>query len=204
MSEIPLSFSELEAAARAVIEILQGIPELSSAKIAIIGGMTLWKYLQSYRTTKDVDFLITVQGAPATVKNKLLALPNSPFSQPAQVFSYKGLNGRPVQIDITPDWQSPYLPDAAVPVSAVQLNSLPYISALDLLVFKINCCGLRADMSKKAQDATDARTLLEHIRAQGPIVLAPSQKTTVLQGLDDVAQYSFRDVAWWKTQLCLT
>ena len=35
------SFAELEAAAGAVIEILKTMPEFSSAKIAVIGGLGL-------------------------------------------------------------------------------------------------------------------------------------------------------------------
>jgi hypothetical protein len=65
----------------------------------------LWKYLRGYRTTEDVDFLITVQGAPKTVKDKLLAMPSSPFQQQAQLFFYKSPNGKLIQTDITPDWQ---------------------------------------------------------------------------------------------------
>lgn len=47
-----LSFPELEAAAGAVIGILQTMPEFSSSKIAVIGGLGLWKYLRNYRTTE--------------------------------------------------------------------------------------------------------------------------------------------------------
>ena len=46
------SFSELEAAAGAVIEILKTMPEFSNAKIAVIGGLGLWKYLRDYRTSE--------------------------------------------------------------------------------------------------------------------------------------------------------
>lgn len=48
----PLSFAELEAAADAVIRILQTMSEFSNAKIAVIGGLGLWKYMRSYRTTE--------------------------------------------------------------------------------------------------------------------------------------------------------
>jgi hypothetical protein len=41
----------MEAAAGAVIGILKTMPEFSSARIAIIGGLSLWKYLRGYRTT---------------------------------------------------------------------------------------------------------------------------------------------------------
>ena len=51
MSNMP-SFTELEAAAGAVIRILKTIPEFSSSRIAIIGGLGLWRYIRNYRTTE--------------------------------------------------------------------------------------------------------------------------------------------------------
>ncbi|KAJ5102016.1 hypothetical protein NUU61_004238 [Penicillium alfredii] len=198
-----LSFPELEAAAGSVIGILQTMPEFSSAKIAVIGGLGLWKYLRTYRTTEDVDFLITVQGAPQAVKDKLLAMPSSPFQQQAQLFVYKSSNGKSIQIDITPDWQSPYVPSAALPVSAVRRNALPYISELDLLVFKINSCGLRPTAGKKIRDANDAVEVTEHLSSKGPIVLSSFQKNAVLQGLNDAIQLSGHDRAWWMAKLGL-
>jgi hypothetical protein len=54
---------------------------------------------------QDVDFLITAAGAPQSVKAKLLALPNTPFEQRAQIFLYKTSSGKAIQIDMTPDWQ---------------------------------------------------------------------------------------------------
>ncbi|KAJ5902768.1 hypothetical protein N7495_003296 [Penicillium taxi] len=198
-----LSFAELEAAAGAVIEILKTIPEFSNSRIVVIGGLGLWKYIRNYRTTDDVDFLITVQGAPKAVKDKLLALPSSPFQQRAQLFYYKSSNGKLIQIDITPDWQSPYVPSAAIPISTVRPNALPYISELDLLIFKINSCGLRPTPGKKLRDATDALELLEDLSSKGPIVLSVSQKNVILQCLDDVARTSGRDKAWWIAKLAL-
>ncbi|EKV07087.1 hypothetical protein Pdw03_3938 [Penicillium digitatum] len=197
------SFAELEAAAGAVIGILKTMPEFSNSRIAVIGGLGLWNYLRRYRTTEDVDFLITVQGAPKAVKDRLLAMPSSPFQQQAQLFFYKGVGGKLIQIDITPDWQSPYIPSAAVPISAARLNALPYISELNLLVFKINCCGLRPTPAKKLRDATDARTLAEDLCSRGSINLTPAQKSAVLQGLDDVAHLSRRDKSWWMAKLAL-
>ena len=46
------SFDELEAAANAVIRSLKTMPELSNTKIAIIVGLSRWKYLRTFRTTK--------------------------------------------------------------------------------------------------------------------------------------------------------
>ncbi|KAI3283598.1 hypothetical protein NUH16_011173 [Penicillium rubens] len=197
------SFAELEVAAGAVIDILKTMPEFSNSRIAVIGGLGLWNYLRRYRTTEDVDFLITVQGAPKAVKDRLLAMPSSQFQQQAQLFFYKGVGGKSIQIDITPDWQSPYVPSAAVPISAARSNALPYISEIDLLVFKINCCGLRPTPAKKLRDATDARTLAEDLCSRGSINLTPAQKSAVLQGLDDVAQLSRRDKSWWMAKLAL-
>ncbi|CAG8380360.1 hypothetical protein DTO003C3_2557 [Penicillium roqueforti] len=197
------SFAELEVAAGAVIDILKTMPEFSNSRIAVIGGLGLWNYLRRYRTTEDVDFLITVQGAPKAVKDRLLAMPSSQFQQQAQLFFYKGVGGKSIQIDITPDWQSPYVPSAAVPISAARSNALPYISELDLLVFKINCCGLRPTPAKKLRDATDARTLAEDLCSRGSINLTSAQKIAVLQGLDDVAQLSRRDKSWWVAKLAL-
>lgn len=101
------SLSTLERAAADVISILKGIDEFSNARIAVIGGMALRKYLPNGRTTgsQDVDFIINVDSAPAGVKEKLLTLPNSPFSQQAQFFYYQIPEGSSVQIDITPGWQ---------------------------------------------------------------------------------------------------
>ncbi|KAJ5249512.1 hypothetical protein N7524_011828 [Penicillium chrysogenum] len=193
------SFAELEVAAGAVIDILKTMPEFSNSRIAVIGGLGLWNYLRRYRTTEDVDFLITVQGAPKAVKDRLLAMPSTTGS----TLFYKGVGGKSIQIDITPDWQSPYVPSAAVPISAARSNALPYISEIDLLVFKINCCGLRPTPAKKLRDATDARTLAEDLCSRGSINLTPAQKSAVLQGLDDVAQLSRRDKSWWMAKLAL-
>jgi hypothetical protein len=45
------SISTLERAAADVISILKGIDEFSNARIAVIGGMALRKYLPNGRTT---------------------------------------------------------------------------------------------------------------------------------------------------------
>jgi len=43
---------ELERAATNVVGILKNISEYSEAKIAIIGGLALWKYIPNGRTTQ--------------------------------------------------------------------------------------------------------------------------------------------------------
>lgn len=99
------SLQELERAAIDVLRILKGINEFKDASIAVIGGLALWKYIPSGRTTEDVDFMINVHSAPDGVKQKLLKLPESRFVQHAQFFYYKSPSGQHIQIDIVPSWQ---------------------------------------------------------------------------------------------------
>ena len=46
------SRTQLETAAAGVIRILKGIGEYSNARIAIIGGLALWRYIPTGRTTE--------------------------------------------------------------------------------------------------------------------------------------------------------
>ncbi|KAL2812504.1 hypothetical protein BJX63DRAFT_421727 [Aspergillus granulosus] len=127
-------------------------------------GLCLWKYHSTYRTTRS-------------------------FQQHAQFFYYKNLNGTLIPIDMTPDWQSPYLPSAAVPISAVN---------------RINSYGLRSTFKKQLCDANDAELLAFSLSSRGPIVLSSTQKIIVLQGLDGVVQCSTMDGTWWKITLGLS
>lgn len=115
--------SVLEKAAFDVISNLKQITEFSNAKIAVIGGMALRNYFPNARNTdvghvplfeslishssglQDVDLIINIDTAPASVKQKLLSLDNSPFFQLAQEFFYQIPGGPSVQIDIVPAWQ---------------------------------------------------------------------------------------------------
>ena len=56
--------TQLETAAADVIRILKGISEYSDAKIAIIGGLALWKYIPTGRTTEVFDSHILSGRAP--------------------------------------------------------------------------------------------------------------------------------------------
>lgn len=47
-----VSLDELETAAADVIRILKGISEYSNARVAIIGGLALWRYIPTGRTTE--------------------------------------------------------------------------------------------------------------------------------------------------------
>lgn len=118
-------------------------------------------------------------------------------------FLIQPLKVRTVRFLMCFNGQSPYVPLAALPVSAVRPNALPYISELDPLVFKINSCGLRPSAGKKIREANDAPELTEHLSSKGPIILPSFQKDAVLQRLNDVVQVSAQDKAWWMAKLAL-
>ncbi|EGD93687.1 hypothetical protein TESG_01227 [Trichophyton tonsurans CBS 112818] len=196
------TFKELEETAQATIKILQEkFPEISDTYIAIIGGLGVWHHLPQGRKTKDVDLLTSVPGAPQTVKQKLLGLPGSPFTQQSQWFLYNHPGGKALQVDFPPLWQSPFKPSGALRLGEIKLPALPYATAEDLLALKINSCGLRATVEKRKVDAGDADALAESLLARGPITLTPEQKKAALGGLGDLLKYSTKDETWWKNTL---
>ncbi|KAI9694356.1 MAG: hypothetical protein M1820_009004 [Bogoriella megaspora] len=199
------NFSQLKLAALAVLKIFKTIPDLQNAEVAVIGGMALWKYLPEYRTTQDVDFCITAKGAPGSVKAKLLALPNTPFKQLADLFMYD--DGKQIiQIDIVNMMQLPYLPPAAITVNTVPDDTVPYISETDLVVYKIFACGLRPTEAKRQRDANDAYYLLDQVsKNNGSLSLSTEQKQCIAPALEDVIKNGTNktDEAWWKAKLGL-
>jgi len=52
------SLAELNSAASEVIIILKGIPEYANARVAVIGGLALWNYLQNGRTTEVISYTL--------------------------------------------------------------------------------------------------------------------------------------------------
>ncbi|KAL9123826.1 MAG: hypothetical protein Q9217_006783 [Psora testacea] len=196
--------TQLETAAADVIRILRGISEYSNARIAIIGGLALWRYIPTGRTTEDVDFIVNIANAPQAVKQRLLALPNSPFIQQAQFFYHKTPGGSHIQIDITPEWQSPYMPAAAVKLRDLPAGAIPWISETDLVVFKMNSCGLRAQTSKKRTDAADARALLEKLTVHASLNLTSAQRAIVEPCIKDVVAHGTKTKAWWRERLGLS
>ncbi|RMZ78132.1 hypothetical protein DV738_g3992, partial [Chaetothyriales sp. CBS 135597] len=176
------SRAELETVAANVIGILKTISEYADNRVTIIGGLA------------DVDFMVNVSNAPRGVKEKLLALPDSPFIQQAQLFYYKTPSGS----------LSPYMPAAARKLRDLPLGTVPYISAVDLAVFKIYSCGLRAERSKRRTDAFDAENLIAELTRQGPLSLTNEQRSAVEKGLDDVPAYGGKSKEWWKEKLGLS
>lgn len=80
-------------------------------------------------------------------------------------------------------------------------GSVPYISPTDLLIFKINSCGLRAQADKKAIDANDAETLLSTMSR--PLSLTDDQRGIAETGLADVVANGTMTEDWWRQNLGL-
>lgn len=77
------------------------------------------------------------------------------------------------------------------------------ISVVDLLVFKINSCGLRAVAPKRRTDAGDAEQLVRILEKQGGIRLTAAQLAVVETGLPDVVKYGDWPADYWRNKLGL-
>jgi hypothetical protein len=99
--------------------------------------------------------------------------------------------------------QSPYVPAAAEMLLNIPPGAVPYISAIDLIIFKINSCGLRAQGSKRFVDANDAQNLLTHEAKYSPISLTTEQLAIVDNGLTDVLNSNSMPEKWWRENLGL-
>lgn len=151
-----------------------------------------------------IDFAINKASSPSAVKKRLLGWPNSPFVHKAEVLYYRCASGREIQVNVTPEWLSPYLPGAARLVQDIAPGSpVPYISVEDLVVFKIDSCGHQATEPKKERDARDAIALLELASVQGPLFLQDHQERLVEEGMADVIAHTARDKGWWEGRLGL-
>ncbi|RYP20451.1 hypothetical protein DL767_009454 [Monosporascus sp. MG133] len=200
------TFCELECAASDVIRTVKRMPDLGNVKLAIIGGLALWHYLPRGRTTDNINFITNISTSPSSLKKKLLQLPDSPFVQRAQILFYVSPgSGREIQVDISPEWLAPYLPEAARRVRNIRDGELPYVSLADLVVFKLDSSGLRSNAAKKRRDAADAVALLEeHAATNAKLELSLRKREIAHEALIDVVRYSDRSRAWWETRLGLS
>jgi len=95
------------------------------------------------------------------------------------------------------------MPAAATRLRDLPSGAAPYISGIDLVVFKINSCGLRAQTSKKRIDAVDTQDLLARLTSHAPLNLTNIQKSAVEQGINDVVTHGTKTKAWWREKLGL-
>ncbi|KAI1502806.1 hypothetical protein F5X99DRAFT_143515 [Biscogniauxia marginata] len=203
-------FTELECAACDVIQIIKQIPELEYTRLSVIGGLALWHYLPDYRPTDNINFITNISTSPSWVKKRLLEWPNASFILRSQILYYQSPSGREVQIDISPEWLSPYLPDSARNIRDIPYGEVPYISLTDLIVFKLDSSGLRSNLVKKERDARDAAALVEFeigrrlCEASPPLELSRRQEQVVEEALCDVARCGAKEKTWWERHLGLS
>jgi hypothetical protein len=95
------------------------------------------------------------------------------------------------------------MPDAAQMLRHIPPDTIPYISAVDLIIFKINSCGLRAQIAKRQIDALDAEALLEQETALSPLSLSTGQREIVEPCIADVVTNGTKHETWWRQRLGL-
>ncbi len=88
------------------------------------------------------------------------------------------------------------MPAAAAKLSDLPAGAIPYISATDLVVFKMKSCGLRAQISKKRTDAADAQALLEGLTVHASLNLTDAQRVIVEPCIKDVVAHGTKTKAW--------
>ncbi|KAK0102646.1 hypothetical protein ONS95_006250 [Cadophora gregata] len=93
------------------------------------------------------------------------------------------------------------MPSEARALSQIPAGHVPFISQIDLLIFKIYSCGLRAQVAKKRIDAQDAQLLLQNMTT--PLRLTASQLAIVEPCITDVVANSTKTQDWWKQCLGL-
>jgi hypothetical protein len=86
-------------------------------------------------------------------------------------------------------------------LSQIPAGHVPFISQIDLLIFKINSCGLRVQVAKKRIDARDAQHLLQDMTI--PLRLTALQFAIVEPCITDVVVHGTKTQDWWKQRLGL-
>lgn len=110
------------------------------------------------------------------------------------------------EVRITPEMLCPFLPSAAKPASEIQPTpeQLPYISLEDLIVFKMDACGLRDSPQSKQTEVRHAAALLELATEHSALSLNDDQARMVEESLADVLRHAAPDKqskAWWQSRL---
>ncbi|KAF7169425.1 hypothetical protein CNMCM5623_002155 [Aspergillus felis] len=204
-----------KTAAETLIQCLQTMPELQGAKVAIVGGMAVQKYLTGYRRTFDVDVLLFRPDRPIDyqlMRKELVTQFSGLFKERAEplFFKYKPTDKlknkrKPkrsyfVQVDIIPEYLPPYLPAQAMTLEDVGLGHLPFLDPLDLLAYKVHCSSMRSSLRKREQDAEDAVKLWKTYYGQAYVPLSEEQRDAIASGVDLMAEFS-RDCHWRKWRL---
>ena len=96
------------------------------------------------------------------------------------------------------------MPAAAMKLGDLPEGVIPYISQTDLLVFKINSCGLRAKPAKRRIDALDAENVLTSLTAHTTLDLTDKQRDVVEPCIADVVKNGSQTKEWWRERLGLS
>lgn len=129
----------------------------------------------------------------------------SPLVESNQQLYYQTSSAAGIEVRLTPEMLCPFLPGAAKLVHELNPSpaTLPYISLVDLIVFKMDACGLRDSVQSRQQEARDAAALLGLAAEHSALDLNADQARVVEECLADVLRHSAPDKqkAWWQTRL---
>ncbi|KAI6775009.1 hypothetical protein HG530_001767 [Fusarium avenaceum] len=199
-----LSFVQLEQAALHIIRLIADTPGLENTRLAITGDLAVTKYLSRQdRRITSIDFVISKSSSPGRVKKEIVGHPISPLVEKSGVVLYRHTSGWEIEVKLIPDWLSPYLPDTAKRVRDVTGEAtLPYTSLTDIIIFKMDACGLHENDKSKRRDACDAADLLDLASEHGALKLDEDKTERAEEALADMVEFSDEhDKGWW--QRCL-
>ncbi|KAL6917418.1 hypothetical protein ACHAPO_010139 [Fusarium lateritium] len=198
-----LSFAQLEQAALHIIRLIADIPGLENTRLAIVGDLAVNKYLSQQAKVTSIDLVISKSSSPGRVKKDIVGHPITPLVEKSGVVLYRHTTGWEIEVKLIPDWLSPYLPEAAKRVRDVKGEStLPYTSLEDIIIFKMDACGLHENDNSKRRDACDAAALLDLASEHGALVLDEDKTERAEEALADMVEFSDeKDKGWW--QRCL-
>ncbi|POS75032.1 hypothetical protein DHEL01_v206576 [Diaporthe helianthi] len=217
------TLAEMEKAACCMIQVIKDTPDLRTTKLALSGDMAIWKYLPEYghqHAGQSIDLVVNSSTSASLLRKKLLQHPMSPVVESSQLLYYQissppatSPKSRPAspassafEVRITPEMLCPFLPSAAKPASEIQPvpEQLPYISLEDLIVFKMDACGLRDSTQSKQTEVRHAAALLELATEHSALSLNQDQARMVEESLADVLRHAPSDKqskAWWQSRL---
>ncbi|KAI3393561.1 hypothetical protein diail_4152 [Diaporthe ilicicola] len=215
------TLAEMEKAACCMIQVIKDTPDLRSTKLALGGDMAIRRYLPEYgqqNAGKSIDLIVNSSTSASLLRKKLLQHPMSPVIESSQLLYYQtsppaaSSKSRPAspasgfEVRITPEMLCPFLPSAAKPANEIRPSpeQLPYISLVDLIVFKMDACGLRDSAQSKQIEVRHAAALLELATEHSALTLNDDQARMVEESLADVLRHAAPDKqskAWWQSRL---
>ncbi|KAF5019749.1 hypothetical protein F66182_8234 [Fusarium sp. NRRL 66182] len=202
-----LGFAQLEQAALYIIRLIADIPGLENTRLAIVGDLAVTKYLPRHDRVASIDLVISKSSSPGRVRKEIVGHPITPLIEKSGAAFYRHTSGWEIEVKLIPDWLSPYLPDAAKRVRDVSGEStLPYVSLEDLVIFKMDACGLHENDVSKRRDACDAAALLELASEHGALRLDEDKTERAEEALADMVEFSDAeyDKGWWQRCLGMT